>query len=107
MKTTLDLPSDLVQEIKLRAANEGRTLKDVAADLLRSALAPSSKSNSLHASVVSKNLPMIKALSTPTQSTASLTDQEFCNCVKQAELDLEVDRYEEAFGHQHVDRTQH
>ena len=107
MKTTLDLPSDLVQEIKLRAVNEGRTLKDVAADLLRSALAPAPKSSSLPAAVVPKNLPKIKAGSIPTQSAMSLTKQEFCDCITQADLDLEVERYETAFGHQHVDRTQH
>ena len=107
MKTTLDLPSDLVQEIKLRAVNEGRTLKDVAADLLRSALAPAPKSSSLPAAVVPKNLPKIKACSIPTQSFASLTKQAFCDCIKQADLALEVERDETAFGHQHVDRTQH
>lgn len=38
VKTTIDLPSDLVREIKLRALNEGRKLKDTAADLLRCGL---------------------------------------------------------------------
>ena len=61
MKTTLDLPNDLVQEIKLRAVNEGRELKDVAADLLRAALAPPPKSSSLPPAAVPKTLPMIKA----------------------------------------------
>jgi hypothetical protein len=34
MKTTIDLPPDLVREMKLMAVHEGRKLKDVAADLL-------------------------------------------------------------------------
>ncbi len=38
MKTTLELPNDLVREIKLQAVNEGRKLKDVIADLLRRGL---------------------------------------------------------------------
>ena len=38
MKTTLDLPSDLVREIKSLAVLEGRRLKDVAVDLLRRGL---------------------------------------------------------------------
>jgi hypothetical protein len=38
MKTTLDLPNDLVREVKLRAVNEGRNLKDVVADLIRRGL---------------------------------------------------------------------
>lgn len=35
MKTTLDLPDDLVQELKLRSVYERRKMKDVAADALR------------------------------------------------------------------------
>lgn len=35
MKTTLDLPNDLVREMKLRALMQGRTLRDLAADFLR------------------------------------------------------------------------
>ena len=39
MKTTLDLPDELVRQMKLRALNEGRKLKDAAAELLRRGLA--------------------------------------------------------------------
>ena len=39
MKTTFDLPPDLVRAMKLRAVHEGRKLKDVAADLLQRGLA--------------------------------------------------------------------
>ncbi|MDZ4288606.1 MAG: hypothetical protein U0984_11640 [Prosthecobacter sp.] len=42
MKTTLDLPNELVREMKLRAVYEGRKLKDVAASLLVSGLAAES-----------------------------------------------------------------
>lgn len=38
MKTTLDLPDELVREMKLRAVIQGRTLRDLAADLLRQGL---------------------------------------------------------------------
>jgi hypothetical protein len=38
MKTTLELPNDLVREIKLQAVNEGRKLREVIADLLRRGL---------------------------------------------------------------------
>lgn len=44
MKTTLDLPNDLVREVKLRAVNEGKKLKDVVAELLRQGLGHSSQS---------------------------------------------------------------
>jgi hypothetical protein len=39
MKTTLDLPDDLMREVKLRAVEENRELKDTVADLLRYGLA--------------------------------------------------------------------
>jgi hypothetical protein len=38
MKTTLDLPDDLVKQVKLRAVKGGRKLKDAVADLLRKGL---------------------------------------------------------------------
>ena len=39
MKTTLELPDDLMRAIKIRAVNEDRKLKDVVAELLRRGLA--------------------------------------------------------------------
>jgi plasmid stability protein len=38
MKTTLDLPEEIVREMKLRAVMQGRTLRDLAADFLRQGL---------------------------------------------------------------------
>lgn len=38
MKTTLDLPDALVRQVKLRALQDGRKLKDAVADLLRKGL---------------------------------------------------------------------
>ncbi|MEM1221125.1 MAG: antitoxin [Verrucomicrobiota bacterium] len=44
MKTTLDLPEPLVREMKLRAAQEGRKLKDVATEVFEAGLrAPAPK----------------------------------------------------------------
>jgi hypothetical protein len=34
MKTTLDLPDDLVREMKLRAVMQGRTLRDLATEFM-------------------------------------------------------------------------
>lgn len=39
MKTTLNLPDDLMRAVKLRAVEEDRTLTDTIADLLRYSLA--------------------------------------------------------------------
>ena len=41
MKTTLELPDELVKDIKLRAIHEGKKLKDAVAELLRKGLAAS------------------------------------------------------------------
>jgi plasmid stability protein len=41
MKTTIDLPDDLVRAVKLRALQEGRKLKEAVAALLRQGLASS------------------------------------------------------------------
>ena len=38
MKTTLDLPDELVREMKLRAVMQGRTLRDLAAEFIRQGL---------------------------------------------------------------------
>jgi plasmid stability protein len=39
MKTTLEIPDELMREIKVRAAKEDRKLKDLVSDLLRRGLA--------------------------------------------------------------------
>lgn len=39
MKTTIELPDDLMYEVKLRAVTEKRKIKDVVADALRRGLA--------------------------------------------------------------------
>src|SRR5712692_919616 len=39
MKTTVELPDSLVKQVKLRALQDGRKLKDAVADLLRKGLA--------------------------------------------------------------------
>ena len=39
MKTTLDLPDELMKEVKIHAVRENRKLKDAIADLLRRGLA--------------------------------------------------------------------
>ena len=38
MKTTFDLPDEIIRQIKLRAVVQGRTVKDFVADLLRQGL---------------------------------------------------------------------
>ncbi len=42
MKTTLDLPDDLMREVKIRAVHEEKKLKDAIAEFLRKGLAAKS-----------------------------------------------------------------
>lgn len=41
MKTTLDLPDDLMREVKIRAVHEQKKLKDAIADYIRKGIAAS------------------------------------------------------------------
>ena len=106
MKTTLDLPSELVREIKLRAVHEGRKLKDLAAELLRTALAPVSVSKGSNTAAVPKTLPVLKASNATPEEFARMSAQEFSDWIQQVNLDLELKHYEKAIGHQYVDRAQ-
>lgn len=58
MKTTLDLPEDLVREMKFRAVREGRKLRDVAAEVFRRGLAAPLPSSGVRHRV---KLPIIPA----------------------------------------------
>ena len=78
MKTTLDLPSYLVREIKLRAVHEGSKLKDTVAELLRRGLRERTAKSSANASRV--KLPLVEcrraAELTPDEVAAALLKQE-------------------------------
>ena len=41
MKTTLELPEELMREVKIRAVHEHKKLKDIIAELLRKGIAAS------------------------------------------------------------------
>jgi plasmid stability protein len=57
MKTTLDLPDELMREIKVRAASEDRRLKDLVAELLRRGLKASEEREVIRHRV---KLPLIR-----------------------------------------------
>ena len=59
MKTTLDLPDDLVRTMKILAVHEGRKFKDVAAEIFRRGL-PKPESASSPVSRPRANLPLIR-----------------------------------------------
>jgi plasmid stability protein len=64
VKTTLDLPDELVRRLKLRAVHSGRKLKEVAADMLAAGLAVPLAGSSEEPAVVVKDkktgLPVIR-----------------------------------------------
>jgi hypothetical protein len=108
MRTTLDLPEELVRRLEQRAVHDGRTPEQVAAELLAAGLAPQAPGNGhtpSHAEVVPKRLPLIKARPAAPADVKNLSAQEMADLVKDVELQHEVERYEKALGHQHVDRT--
>ena len=48
MKTTLELPDDLLKQVKFRALRDGRKLKDAVADLLRKGLSVAMETDAEH-----------------------------------------------------------
>ena len=59
MKTTFDLPPDLVREVKLRAIHEGRKLKDMVAEVLQRGLANPVKPAKPRIEIQANGLPVI------------------------------------------------
>ncbi len=73
MKTTIDLPNDLVKKVKLHALHEGRKLKDAMADLLRKGLATTSVSPAAPASPGVKTDPKTGLPFFPSAADAPIT----------------------------------
>jgi hypothetical protein len=103
MQTTLDLPEDVVRRLERRAAHDGRTVEQVAADLLTAVLPPDDESSP--AQVVPKHLPLIRAKHLNSADARAVTGQAWVDLIKELESQDEVERYEKALGHQHVGRT--
>jgi len=97
MKTTLDLPEDLVREMKLRAVHEGRKLRDVATEIFRRGLAQPSLQTAVatQPSVIQNRgkLPLIRCQ--PGTPKFNLTSED----IDQILLEQEMKRFNEACGH--------
>jgi hypothetical protein len=80
MKTTLDLPSELVREMKLRAVMQGRTLRDLAADFIRQGLGmagtktPPSTPPGSKVEISANGLPIIRCRSDAPATHMSVSD---------------------------------
>jgi hypothetical protein len=93
MKTTFDLPVDLVQDIKLHAVYEGREITDVATDLLKKGLEQSAAVRSTHSSspkfVIQENgLPLVICSKNAPASKMSTTEILSLEHQTQTESDL-------------------
>jgi hypothetical protein len=94
MKTTLDLPDELVREVKMRAVVQGRTVKDLVAEFLREGLgiAPVGRSKKLPAServeIKEGGLPVIRCRPDAPATRMSVEDLLKLEQATQSEEDL-------------------
>lgn len=102
MKTTLEVPERVLAELQRRAASQGRDVNDLVADILTADVAPA---NNMDTRLVPKTLPRIKIRPVQPPVARTLTTQEWCDWIKDVDSQMDVERYEKALGHQHVDRT--
>jgi plasmid stability protein len=69
MKTTLDLPDEIVRQLKMRAVRDRRKLKDVAAEMLRNGLHSPRQNGKEKPATVSRDkktgLPIIRCKTAP------------------------------------------
>ena len=93
MKTTLDLPEDLIRRLKIRAAHDGRKLKDVAAEVLRAGLdAPNAVPKRKPVQIVKDKktgLPVIVGPKVP--RTKALTADEIAQIMIDQETEWAID----------------
>jgi hypothetical protein len=85
MKTTLDLPDDLVREIKLRAVHEDKKLKELITELLRRGLAAAEQQPQVRNRV---HFPLIRTTHPATPDTEITPER-----MKEILLDLDVQEH--------------
>jgi len=96
MKTTLDLPDELMREMKLRAVIQGRTLRDLVAEFLRQGLGLSSTlptPTQLPSSMVSlgvSGLPVIRCRADA--PAAQMRPQDLLALEQQTQADEDIGR---------------
>ena len=91
MKTTLDLPEELVRAMKIRAATEGRKLREVAAEVIQKGLSPPVTNTGSAGTRV--KLPFFEG-STPVKSEEQLTPQK----IHEILLNQEIEWHHEIAG---------
>jgi len=94
MKTTLDLPDDLMREVKIRAATQGRKIKDLIAEAIRDSFAsPAKRLEETPPLVISRTpegFPYIKAI--PGSKKPAATEEEIQRLIEQSLLEEDLQR---------------
>ena len=90
MKTTIDLPDDLVRRLKIRAVRDGRKMKDLAADYLKKGLESTERKKGREAPAVvvrdrKTGLPVILCRRTPKKN--ELTPDDIANILIEQEAE--------------------
>lgn len=83
VKVTIDLPEDLVRELKLKAVYERRKLKDVVAEKLRSKPDELGREQRPESKGLRKTLPVLKARRVGTGQVAGWTARRMSAWVKE------------------------
>ena len=92
MRTTVDIPDDLIRAVKARAAEEHRTFKDMVAALIRMGLAePRSETSPIRHRV---KLPLIRT-SHPVKPGEELTPERIHEILLDEEVDWALGRQSE------------
>jgi hypothetical protein len=88
MATNLQLPDAVGRRLARRAANEGRTPAEIAAELLDANLPPDAvvEGESPAGAPVVKRMPYIRARPAAPADAKTMTAQEFCDWIKDLEL---------------------
>ena len=101
MKTTLELPDRVLHELERRATSQGRDVNDLVTDILTADIAPTTPDDTR----LRRRLYHGSRFGRSSRWPIALTTQEWCDWIKEVDSQLEVERYEKALGHQHVDRS--
>ena len=101
MKASIEIPDAVMQHVRQRAAVEGRAVEDVVTELLAASPATAAENGQ----PVAKTLPLLKVRVLSAVESYTPQTQEWCDRIKDAEVRLEVERYEKAFGRKHKDRA--
>lgn len=94
MKTTLDLPDELMRGMKIRAATQGRKLKDVISDAIRDSLASAYNSPEQAQPLVisrdSSGFPYIKCAPAPDKPAP--TFEKLQRLIEESQLEEDLQR---------------